>query len=281
MNVGEGGKSDPNGANIDIPNHPTGVWVNDYTIQPENGGLSVFAHEFGHDLGLPDLYDTSGNTGGASNTVEHWSLMSQSRGTPKGDKGIGDAPMSFGAWEKLQLGWLNYKVVKPGKTDTVKVQPNSSSSMKKKAAIALLPDKKVKSELGEPCDTCGSAYYYSDKGDSLDNTMTRDVAGGGELTAKVRYEIEDGYDYAFLQASSDGGQTWADVETSESYDGEDQAGTNTSGFGISGTTDGQWVDLTATVRTHQRAALALPDRRRLRPVRFPGRQHHPRRHQHR
>ncbi len=247
MNVGEGGKSDPNGANIDIPNHPTGVWVNDYTIQPENGGLSVFAHEFGHDLGLPDLYDTSGNTGGASNTVEHWSLMSQSRGTPKGDKGIGDAPMSFGAWEKLQLGWLNYKVVKPGKTDTVKVQPNSSSSMKKKAAIALLPDKKVKSELGEPCDTCGSAYYYSDKGDSLDNTMTRDVAGGGELTAKVRYEIEDGYDYAFLQASSDGGQTWADVETSESYDGEDQAGTNTSGFGISGTTDGQWVDLTATV----------------------------------
>jgi immune inhibitor A len=38
----------------------TGLYVGDYTIQPENGGISVFAHEYGHDLGLPDHYDTSG-----------------------------------------------------------------------------------------------------------------------------------------------------------------------------------------------------------------------------
>ena len=40
----------------------TGLWVADYTIQPENGGLSVFAHEYGHDLGLPDHYDTAAAT---------------------------------------------------------------------------------------------------------------------------------------------------------------------------------------------------------------------------
>ncbi|MCZ9337461.1 immune inhibitor A, partial [Streptomyces sp. TRM76130] len=38
----------------------TGLWIGDYTIQPENGGLGVFAHEYGHDLGLPDEYDTAG-----------------------------------------------------------------------------------------------------------------------------------------------------------------------------------------------------------------------------
>ena len=39
----------------------TGLWVADYTIQPENGGVSVFAHEYAHDLGLPDEYDTGGD----------------------------------------------------------------------------------------------------------------------------------------------------------------------------------------------------------------------------
>ena len=66
----------------------TGVWVGDYTIQPENGGLSVFAHEYGHDLGLPDDYDTSG---GGDNNSEYWTLMAQSRLNGK-DEPLGTRP---------------------------------------------------------------------------------------------------------------------------------------------------------------------------------------------
>ncbi|MGZ4497250.1 MAG: immune inhibitor A domain-containing protein [Nocardioides sp.] len=247
VNVGEGGLSDPNGAKVQIPDNPTGVWVGDYTIQPENGGLSVFSHEFGHDLGLPDLYDTSGNTGGASNSVEFWSLMSQSRGTAPGDSGIGDRPMPFGAWEKFQLGWLDYDVARAGQSSTHVIRPGQSTSgTASNGLVVLLPNKQVTTQLGEPCATCGQKYYFSGAGNDLNNTMTREVADGGPLTAKVRYEIEDGFDYAYLEASSDGGQTWASLPTSQSYTGEDQSGAG-DGTGISGTTNGEWVDLTADV----------------------------------
>ncbi len=70
-------------------------WIGDYTVEPENGGVGVFAHEFGHDLGLPDLYDTSGNTGGAENSTGFWTLYSSgsygSSGIPA--DGIGTKPV--------------------------------------------------------------------------------------------------------------------------------------------------------------------------------------------
>ena len=56
-----------------VPIGDTGIWIGDYTTEPENGGLGVFAHEFGHDLGLPDLYDTAGGDNGTG----FWTLMSR------------------------------------------------------------------------------------------------------------------------------------------------------------------------------------------------------------
>ena len=248
VEVGEGGISDPNGTKVEIPSHPMGIWVSDYTMQPENGGLSVFAHEYAHDLGLPDEYDTSGNTGGANNSVEHWSLMAQSRGSLPGDEGIGEQPQPFGAWDKFQLGWLNYDLARAGRPGTYRLRPGQSQSGKEaNGLIVLLPDKNVTFQFGAPCDTCGAKFYYSNKGDDLDNTMTREVSAGGELTAKVRYDIETGWDYAFLEASNDGGETWTPIANSQSYPGADQGTFNGSHTGISGSTDGAWVDLTATL----------------------------------
>jgi len=81
-------------------------WIGDYTIEPENGGVGVFTHEFGHDLGLPDLYDTSGNVGGAENSTGFWTLYSSgsygSTGEPA--EGIGSKPIPMSAYEKIFLG---------------------------------------------------------------------------------------------------------------------------------------------------------------------------------
>ena len=98
-------------------------WIGDYTIEPENGGVGVFSHEFAHDLGLPDEYDTSGNTGGAENGTAWWTLMSQgSYGTQSGVD-LGSAPTHMNAWDKFQLGWLNYDVVGYGQHKEVKLGP--------------------------------------------------------------------------------------------------------------------------------------------------------------
>ena len=224
VNIGEGGASDPTGGDVQIPDNPTGVWVNDYTIQPENGGLSVFAHEFAHDLGLPDLYDTSGNTGGAENSVGFWTLMSQSRGTAPGDQGIGDQPHAvrrlgqvparLARLRRRPPGARRHVQLRPGPVDQRQrgQRPGRAAAGQGRHARARRPVRRLRREV-----------LLQRPGDDLNNTMTRDVDRRGALTAKVRYDIEEGWDYAFLEASSDGGETWTAVATSESYEGEDRA----------------------------------------------------------
>ena len=78
-----------------------------YFICPEGGrtmvSTSVFCHEFGHMLGLPDLYARPENPG--SEGLGVWCLMSNERGAGK--------PQQMSAWCKEQLGWLAPAVIDP------------------------------------------------------------------------------------------------------------------------------------------------------------------------
>jgi len=218
----------------------SGLWIGDYTIQPENGGLSVFVHEYGHDLGLPDDYDTSG---GGDNNNEHWTLMAQSRLGAATDGGIGERPGDLGAWNKLQLGWLDYEVVVAGQKRTLHLGPQEYNTKRAQAVIVVLPKKEVTTELGEPY--AGEMQYFSGNEDDMSNTMTRefDLAGASTaaLSMKARYDIEDDYDYLYFQASADGGASWTSLEGTVNgvpY-GTDGSGTPA----IDSSTGGQWVDI--------------------------------------
>ena len=250
VNVGSNGGL---ASSADVPNNPTGIWVYDYTMQPENGGLGVFAHEFGHDLGLPDLYDTSGNTGGAENNTAFWTLMSSGANIGDGGPdGIGDAPTDMGAWERLQLGWLEaqgdqgpfYTVTQPGEHKAVQLGPNTPNTKKPSALISLLPDKDQLVDIGAPY--AGSWMFWSGQGNNLENTMTHTVtaAAATPLTAKVRYAIEKDWDYAYLEATSNG-TDWTPVHTNLST--ATNPNQQNDGEGITGSTAGAWVDLSATV----------------------------------
>lgn len=214
-------------------------WIGDYTIEPENGGVGVFAHEFAHDLNLPDLYDTSGG----ENSTGFWTLMSQGSYGNDGTVDIGRKPTHLGAWEKFQLGWLDYDVAFAGERSRHILGPAETTTNRAQGLFVVLPDKEVTFDLGAPY--AGSYFYYSGMGDNLDNVMYRefDLPAGASLTAQARFDIEQDWDYAYLVASTDGGATWENVPTNLSTD--DNPNGQNFGHGITGWSGGDWVELTA------------------------------------
>ncbi|WP_030205933.1 immune inhibitor A domain-containing protein [Streptomyces sp. NRRL S-87] len=188
----------------------TGIWVGDYTMQPENGGLGVYAHEYGHDLGLPDLYDT---TGGGDNSVGFWSLMSAGSWLGTGKDSIGNMPGDMTAWDKLQLGWLNYDVAKAATKSTHKLGVSEYNTKNKQALVVNLPKKKVTTTVVAPA--AGSKQWWSGMGDNLQNTLTRSVDLTGkakaDLSLKGWYDIEKDYDYLYTEVSTDG-SNWTAID---------------------------------------------------------------------
>ncbi|MEV6664491.1 immune inhibitor A domain-containing protein [Streptomyces nigra] len=188
----------------------TGIWVGDYTVQPENGGLGVYAHEYGHDLGLPDLYDTQGG----ENSTGFWTLMSSGSWLGTGKKEIGDLPGDMTAWDKLQLGWLKYDTAKAATNSWHKLGVAEYNTKHKQALVVELPKKKVTTEIVQPAQ--GENQWWSGSGDSLSNTLSRSVDLTGKTAASLTldgwWDIEAGYDYLYTEVSTDGGANWTAVD---------------------------------------------------------------------
>ena len=97
----------PGGAYTMTDSSSNGVTVGAYQVMGGVGGLTckdttqimgigTSAHETGHGLNLPDLYDVSGATEG----VGEWSLMGSGNYTSL------FSPAHMDAWSKEQLGWV-------------------------------------------------------------------------------------------------------------------------------------------------------------------------------
>lgn len=92
-----------------------GVYVRSYSIEPEESPVSqglvpigVFCHEFGHVLGVPDLYDNDYSSRG----VGRWALMGSGN-----YNNYSRSPAHFIVWSKARLGWLTPINIASNQTD--------------------------------------------------------------------------------------------------------------------------------------------------------------------
>jgi immune inhibitor A len=235
----------------------TGVRLDNYIVQPEDSGVGVFSHEYGHDLGLPDLYDTSG---AGDSDIEFWDLMSS--GSHSGQV-FQTMPTHMGIWDKWILGWAEPEVMAPGaKSRTVLLGQAAKTPVGTKDGVQiLLPQKKI--SLAVPHSGANMWWSNNDQ-DWADVRLTRDVpVPAGATDARFwmwnDFTIEKDWDFGFVEISTDGGTTWneqvvrneagAVVTTPADY-GDPNGRMHDYGgkkFGLTGTTGGwrhDYVDLT-------------------------------------
>lgn len=198
------------GTTADAPYWGGAMAAYDYTIQPADGAAGVCAHEYGHDLGLPDEYDTAYSGNGEA--VSYWSIMSS--GSWVGEV-PGTEPSGFSPWAKqffqANMGgnWLTGAEITLDDLEEgnlkYRLDEASTKGTNNDIVRISLPDKET--VVSEPVS--GEYMYYSQKGNDLQNTMsnTVDLTNATEATLKfkVNYKIEKDWDYGFVYVNTEDG----------------------------------------------------------------------------
>lgn len=234
----------------------TNIRAANYIVQPEDSGVGVFAHEYGHDLGLPDLYDTG--SGGESD-VDYWDLMSAGSHTGPIFQGL---PTHMGLWDKFVLGYADPLILNPGdNAQTVRLGQTSRTPVGTEDGVRVnLPPKTV--TVSTPHSGANQWWSNSDQA-WADVRLTRslDVPAGSDVRFWMwnNYSIETDWDFGFVEVSTDGGNTWAEqkifneagqlVSTDDGYADPHGRMRDFGGkkYGLTGATDGyrhDYVNLT-------------------------------------
>jgi immune inhibitor A len=187
----------------------TGLQVGPYIMMPENGMAGVFAHEFAHNLGAIDLYAYSAG----ETSPGFWALQADDWGGGWPDSAV---PPGMDPWHKYLLGWVDPVVLNTmsPETEVVLGQACAPGEGTDDTVLINLPP-----QIEQPVPPAGGEYmFYSGKSNYRDAKLTLAApldltsAANPTLTFSTWYDIEEGWDFGFVQASTDGGATWTSLE---------------------------------------------------------------------
>ncbi|MBF0397056.1 MAG: M6 family metalloprotease domain-containing protein [Desulfobacterales bacterium] len=174
------------------------IKIKNYIIMPEKSGdglqstIGVFAHEYGHSLGLPDLYDTDNSSYGIGN----WGLMGS--GSWNNTSRQGDTPAHMCAWSKFFLGWisptqvsgtLNNELIEPASQneDVYKFLSGTSSS-----GEYILVENRYKSGFDSGLPRSGLVIWHIDANKSNNDKECYPPNDCSSTHYKVSIEQADG-----------------------------------------------------------------------------------------
>lgn len=187
----------------------TGLWVLDYNMQSEYTEPSTFIHEFGHSLGLPDIYARATN-----NSTASWDAMS-STASPE--------PQELSAWSRTVLGWLTPCVVRPQEFGGPRAGSLYLKTMNDwgggadhvatdglcDAAMVILPPKVRNITMGPLGPEQGEQAVYSGQGNNMNRTLSRtfDLRQAPSSVPVVLqvdswFVIEAEWDYLYVEAAA-------------------------------------------------------------------------------
>ncbi len=229
------GKVHPRGG---VPLKPD-LWAYDYNMQSEYTEASTFIHEFGHSIGLPDVYSRT-----SFNSTGGWEVMSNT---------ADPSPQNLSAWSRLQLGWLKPRVIVPptfggaARGSAHLALQDDKGAAADKTLMVILPPKQRVIDLTALPPSSGRQALYSGQGNEMVRTATLPLNLAKARTASVAFdawwEIEAGWDFAYIEASGDGGKSWTrllpdDRRHMPAKHGHDGKDTRPGLTGLSGDLDG-------------------------------------------
>ncbi|KPV57652.1 metalloprotease [Paenibacillus sp. A3] len=122
--------------------------------------IGMICHEFGHSLGLPDLY-------GANNHVDRLSIMGNGAWTSLPGEHFGATPVHMDAWSKVKLGFVTPTVVNATNNFTLNAIPNNYNVLKiplKDNTYFLVENRqKVGYDASLPTNSGGMAVWHIDE----------------------------------------------------------------------------------------------------------------------
>ena len=226
------------------------IYIGPYTMQPEMADLGVFAEEFGHNFfGFPDMYTTD-----VQGSIGFWNIMEA--GSWGGYLG-GSVPTGMPLWFRLiawcgsaSCNWADYTTVNRIAYNAAtadytirQLEHDSTRDASSSLSQGIRIDLPAFSEVVPNVLSTGpgdKAIYSGTGRDDVDITLDRSIAIGTATTLSfdADWQIEDDYDYGYVEVSTDSGVSWTPLKDTSGFMTTSNPNGSNLGVGLTGSGSG-------------------------------------------